>query len=61
VAAQADIDQKDKSGAPHALYPLRMMLRMDTEAEMMVAVLHGVVEDTDWSIDWVRTDCRKWC
>jgi (p)ppGpp synthase/HD superfamily hydrolase len=56
VAAQAHIDQKDKSGAPYILHPLRMMLRMDTEAEMMVAVLHDVVEDTDWSIDKLRAN-----
>ncbi|HXB53257.1 MAG TPA: GTP pyrophosphokinase [Vicinamibacteria bacterium] len=56
VAAQAHIDQKDKSGAPYILHPLRIMLRMDTEAEMMVAVLHDVVEDTDWSIDKLRSN-----
>jgi (p)ppGpp synthase/HD superfamily hydrolase len=55
VAAQAHVDQQDKSGAPYILHPLRMMLRMDTEAEMMVAVLHDVVEDTDWSIDKLRS------
>ena len=56
VAAQAHIDQQDKSGAPYILHPLRMMLRMDTEPEMMVAVLHDVVEDTDWSIDKLRSE-----
>jgi (p)ppGpp synthase/HD superfamily hydrolase len=56
VAAQAHIDQKDKSGAPYILHPLRIMLRMDSEAEMMVAVLHDVVEDTDWSIDKLRSN-----
>src|SRR5258708_26393989 len=56
VAAQAHIDQQDKSGAPYILHPLRMMLRMDTEPEMRGAVLHDVVEDTEWSIDKLRSE-----
>jgi len=31
--------QKDKAGAPYILHPLRLMLRMDSEPAMMVAVL----------------------
>ncbi len=54
VAAQAHVDQRDKSGAPYILHSLRIMLRMGTEEEMMVAVLHDVVEDTDWTIDKLR-------
>jgi (p)ppGpp synthase/HD superfamily hydrolase len=46
LAAQAHKGQKDKAGAPYLLHPLRMMMRMNTEAAMMAAVLHDVVEDT---------------
>jgi (p)ppGpp synthase/HD superfamily hydrolase len=54
IAAQAHQDQHDKAGAPYILHPLRMMLRMSSEAEMMAAVLHDVVEDTDWTLDQLR-------
>lgn len=54
VAARAHKGQKDKAGAPYLLHPLRMMLRMDSEAAMMAAVLHDVVEDTDWTLQRLR-------
>ena len=50
IAAQAHKGQKDKAGAPYLLHPLRMMLRMNSETAMMAAVLHDVVEDTDWTL-----------
>jgi (p)ppGpp synthase/HD superfamily hydrolase len=54
IAAHAHKGQKDKAGAPYLLHPLRMMLRMDTEAAMMAAVLHDVVEDTEWTLERLR-------
>jgi (p)ppGpp synthase/HD superfamily hydrolase len=56
LAAAAHVDQREKSGAPYILHPIRLMLRMDTEAEMIVAVLHDVVEDTPWTFDQLRTE-----
>jgi (p)ppGpp synthase/HD superfamily hydrolase len=56
VAAQAHKGQKDKAGAPYLLHPLRMMLRMDSEATMMAAVLHDVVEDTRWTLEQLREE-----
>ena len=37
--------QVDKAGAPYILHPLRVMLRMKTDEERRVALLHDVVED----------------
>jgi (p)ppGpp synthase/HD superfamily hydrolase len=54
IAAQAHQEQYDKAGAPYILHPLRMMLRMSSETEMMAAVLHDVVEDTKWTLDQLR-------
>ena len=54
IAAQAHQDQYDKAGAPYILHPLRMMLHMSSETEMMAAILHDVVEDTDWTLDKLR-------
>ena len=51
LAAQAHQEQYDKAGAPYILHPLRLMLRMRSETDMMAAILHDVVEDTDWTLD----------
>src|SRR5437867_8182400 len=52
--AQAHQAQLDKAGAPYILHPLRLVLRMHSETEMMAAILHDVVEDTDWTLDKLR-------
>jgi (p)ppGpp synthase/HD superfamily hydrolase len=54
IAAQAHRGQRDKAGAVYLLHPLRLMLRMDSEAAMMAAVLHDVVEDSDWTLAGLR-------
>lgn len=54
LAATAHQGQKDKAGAPYILHPLRIMLRMDSELAMMVAVLHDVVEDTSITLKDLR-------
>lgn len=54
IAAQAHKGQKDKSGSLYLLHPLRMMMQMKSETAMMVAILHDVVEDTDWTFEKLR-------
>lgn len=54
IAARAHEGQVDKSGAPYVLHPLRMMLRLSSPEEQIVAVLHDVVEDTAVSLDDLR-------
>lgn len=54
IAVEAHRGQKDRAGAPYVLHPLRMMLRVRTDAERMAAVLHDVVEDTAWTLDDLR-------
>lgn len=54
LAARAHRGQKDKAGAPYVLHPLRMMLAVKSEAAMMAAVLHDVVEDTEWTLERLR-------
>jgi len=56
IAAQAHAGQVDKAGAPYVLHPLRVMLRMNTDEERMVAVLHDVIEDSDWTLDLLRAE-----
>lgn len=47
LATRAHSGQIDKSGLPYILHPLRVMLKMTTEEERIIAVLHDVLEDTD--------------
>ncbi len=56
LAVQAHRGQKDRAGAPYILHPLRMMFRVETDAEKMAAVLHDVVEDTGWTLDDLRAE-----
>lgn len=51
IAATAHAGQFDKTGAPYILHPLRMMMRLESNEERIVAILHDVVEDTDWTFD----------
>lgn len=51
IAVSAHKGQKDKADKPYILHPLRLMFKMQSENEMIAAVLHDVVEDTDWSIE----------
>ncbi len=56
IAVLAHKDQVDKAGKPYILHPLRLMFKMQTENEMIVAVLHDVVEDTDWTIEKLEAE-----
>ncbi len=52
IAATAHEGQRDKADAPYILHPLRVMLRLTSEAERITAVLHDVVEDCEgWSFE----------
>ena len=48
--------QTDRYGQPYILHPLTLMTQMDTEAEMMAAVLHDVIEDSDTTLDDLRQE-----
>ena len=56
IAAEAHTGQIDKAGAPYLLHPLRFMLQMETTENRIVAVLHDVVEDSDWSLESLRRE-----
>ena len=47
IAARVHEGQVDKAGQPYILHPLRVMLRLSSDEERIVAVLHDVVEDSD--------------
>lgn len=51
IAVTAHAGQLDKAGMPYILHPLYIMNQMDFIEDMIVAVLHDVVEDTNISFD----------
>jgi len=56
IAIEAHAGQKDKSGQPYILHPLRLMSHGQTEDERITGVLHDVVEDTPWTIAGLKAE-----
>lgn len=56
IAAGAHAGQVDKGGSPYILHALRVMLKVHSPEERIVAVLHDVVEDCDISLDELREE-----
>jgi (p)ppGpp synthase/HD superfamily hydrolase len=56
IAVEAHRGQRDRSGAPYILHPLRVMGRVETTAQRIVAILHDVVEDTDWTFAELKSE-----
>lgn len=57
IAAEAHASQVDKAGQPYILHSLRVMLRLGSEEERIVGVLHDVVEDCPgWTLDRLRQE-----
>ena len=54
IATRAHMGQVDKGNQPYILHPLRVMLRLQTEEERTVGVLHDVIEDTSVTIEDLR-------
>lgn len=54
IAAIAHTGQVDKAGAPYILHPIRIMLTRENELEQICAVLHDVVEDSDFTFEELR-------
>lgn len=51
VAIKAHQGQKDKGGKPYILHPIRVALNVKGKDERIVALLHDVIEDTNYTID----------
>jgi (p)ppGpp synthase/HD superfamily hydrolase len=56
IAMEAHRGQVDKAGKPYILHPLRLMNNFDSENEMIAAVLHDVVEDSNISIEGLEKE-----
>ena len=48
---EAQKKQVDKSGMPYVFHPFHLAEQMQTEETTVVALLHDLVEDTDYTIE----------
>ncbi len=51
ICFDAHKDQTDKSGLPYVFHPFHLAEQMDNEKEVVCALLHDVVEDTNTTFD----------
>ncbi|MCE7869720.1 HD domain-containing protein [bacterium CPR1] len=56
IMLEAHASQQDKTGQPYALHPIRVMGRVGSEHERMAALLHDVVEDSEWTLERLREE-----
>lgn len=50
LAAKKHAGQLDKGNQPYIFHPLRLMFKVNTPEQQIVAVLHDILEDTDTTI-----------
>lgn len=51
LSYEAHKDQVDKSGVPYVFHPFHLAEQMQDEATTCVALLHDIIEDTDYTLD----------
>ncbi len=51
---EAHKEQVDKSGMPYVFHPFHVAEEMNDEETTIVALLHDVIEDTDYTLDDLR-------
>ena len=56
IAYNAHQDQTDKNGIPYIYHPIHLAEQMDDENTICVALLHDVVEDTDITLEELKSE-----
>lgn len=51
---EAHRDQRDKSGIPYVFHPFHVAEQMPNELSTVTALLHDVVEDSDYTLEDLR-------
>lgn len=54
IATICHRNQKDLGGEFYILHPIRLMMKMQTNEEKIVAILHDVIEDSEMNISFIR-------
>ena len=53
---EAHKEQVDKTGLPYVFHPFHLAEQMEDEVTTVVALLHDVVEDTDWTFEGLAAE-----
>lgn len=56
IAYDAHQGQMDKGGLPYVFHPWHLAEQMDDEISTIAALLHDVVEDTDWTLEQLTAE-----
>lgn len=56
LAVKGHKGQTDRAGVPYVFHPIRIMCRMETEDQKIVALLHDLVEDTDYTLEDLKKE-----
>lgn len=56
LATEVHAGQTDKARTTYIRHPLRVMAQMETEIERIVAVLHDVVEDSEYTLNDIQAE-----
>ena len=56
IAQEAHKGVKDKGGHDYINHPIRVMHAMSNDQEKIVAILHDVVEDSDWTFERLKKE-----
>jgi uncharacterized glyoxalase superfamily protein PhnB len=56
IAAKAHTGQIDKSGQPYIFHPIRVMLQVSNPDAQISAILHDVVEDSEFTLEDLRAE-----
>ena len=56
IAVDAYAGQTDKAGETYIRHPLRVMQAMSTDRERVVALLHDIVEDSEYTLDEIEQE-----
>ncbi len=54
LAVKEHRGQVDKAGQPYILHVIRVMLRLNSDVERIIGVLHDVIEDSGHTVDTLR-------
>lgn len=56
IAVRYHNHQRDSEGMPKVLHPISVMFKMETMEEMIVSILHDVIEDTEYTLKDLSLD-----
>lgn len=56
IAYEAHHGKRDRNEIPYVFHPYHLAEQMDTEYEVLVALLHDVVEDSELTLEDLRQD-----